>query len=135
MSQALAMINSTPASTGYPADDLAACIEACLDCGQSCTACADACLGESHVDRLVECITLNLNCADACAATAAVLSRQTAYRGSVTEAQLQACRVACAACAEMCERHAGMHEHCRICAEACRRCEQACAALLGAGAR
>ncbi|MBA2317941.1 MAG: four-helix bundle copper-binding protein, partial [Euzebyales bacterium] len=64
------------------------------------------------------------------AATGRVLSRQTEYDANVTRAVLEACRTACAACADECERHS--HEHCRVCAEACRRCEQECARLLDA---
>lgn len=132
MSNALAMLNTTPTPTGFAADDLAECIAACQDCAQTCTACADACLAEHHVDTLVACITADLNCADVCAATASVLSRQTAYLAGVSLAQLKSCQVACRACADECERHAGLHDHCRICAEACRRCERACTALLAA---
>jgi hypothetical protein len=132
MSHALAMMNSTAAPTGFAPDDLAACIADCLDCAQTCTACADACLGEEHVDLMIACITTDLNCAAVCTATAAVLSRQTAYQAAVSLAQLEACRVACGACAEECERHGGMHDHCRICAEVCRRCEHACSRLLAA---
>lgn len=134
MSHALAMLNATPGTTDFAPDDLAACIAACHDCAQACVACADACLAESHVDMLLECITLDANCADICAATANVLSRRTAYRGSVTMAQLEACRVVCATCAEVCERHSSKHEHCRICADSCRRCEQLCLALISSAA-
>lgn len=133
MSDALAMLNSSRGRIGYAPDDLAAAIALTQDCAQTCTACADACLSEPMVDQLLECITLDLDCADICTATARVLSRQTRYRGPVTEAQLEACRAACAACAATCERHAGMHDHCRICAETCRQCEQACATLLSEG--
>jgi hypothetical protein len=37
---------------------LVAGIEALYDCAQSCTACADACLGEAQVQRLRHCIRL-----------------------------------------------------------------------------
>ncbi|QGQ20854.1 four-helix bundle copper-binding protein [Cellulomonas sp. JZ18] len=105
-------------------------MEACLECAQTCTACADACLGEEHVADLRACIRLDADCADVCAATAAVLSRQTDPDLKLVAALLEACATACGQCAEECEQHAGMHEHCRVCAQACRRCEAACRALL-----
>ncbi|MDR7330627.1 four-helix bundle copper-binding protein [Corynebacterium guangdongense] len=114
------------------ATKLAATIDAALACAQTCTACADACLAEDMVAELRDCIRTDLDCADICATTAALLSRRTGSNRTVLKAQLEACRTACATCAEECENHAAMHEHCRICAEACRRCEQACADLLAA---
>ncbi|MEW1976515.1 four-helix bundle copper-binding protein [Microbacterium profundi] len=117
---------------GIDQQKLTTCIEACLECAQACTACADACLSEDMVTELTKCIRTNMDCADLCETTARVLSRHTGYDANLTRATLDACRMACASCADECERHAGMHEHCRVCAEACRRCEEACAALLGA---
>jgi hypothetical protein len=113
---------------------LARCIDACADCGQACTLCADDCLSEQgRVEEMVKCIRTNLDCADVCAATGRVLSRQTEYDANVTRAVLQACIAACRSCGDECARH-GEHgmEHCRICAEQCRRCEQACEELLAA---
>jgi hypothetical protein len=129
-----AMLNTHPQSDGIPSKDkLAECISACFECAQACTGCADACLGEDTVAHLVACIRTDLDCAELCAATGTILSRQTGGQSSITLAAVEACRTACAACAEECEKHAGMHEHCRICAEACRRCEAACNVLLAAG--
>jgi hypothetical protein len=107
-------------------------IEACLDCAQTCTACADACLSEETVADLRRCIRSDLDCADVCAATGRVLSRHTGYDANLTRAVLEACATACRSCGDECEQHAGMHEHCRVCAESCRRCEQACRDLLAA---
>lgn len=126
-----AMITAHPnPAGGLDLGKLAEAIDAALACAQTCTACADACLAEEMVAELRDCIRTDLDCADICATTAAVLSRRTGSNLAVVKAQLEACRIACAACAEDCESHAAMHEHCRICAEACRRCEQACADLL-----
>jgi hypothetical protein len=111
---------------------LAATIEALIDCGQACTACADADLSERHGTELVTCIRLNLDCADVCAATARVMSRRPAYDGNAARRLVKACAAMCRACGDECERHAGMHEHCRVCADACRRGEQACSELLDA---
>ena len=130
MSYTRQMLDTTPSSSEFDAAQLAECITACVDCAQACTACADACLGEEMVAEMRKCIRLDLDCADVCAATGRVLSRQTAYDATLTEALLRACAAACMTCGEECESHAGMHEHCRVCAEACRRCGEACNALL-----
>lgn len=97
-----------------------------LECAQSCTACADACLAEDGVAELRRCITLDLDCADVCTTTARVLTRLTDAEQSLRRSVLQACVEACRLCGDECERHAEHHEHCRVCAESCRRCEQAC---------
>src|SRR5215204_4102481 len=111
MPHVTAMLDAYPKDLGnVDRQKLADCIHACFACGETCTACADACLSEDMV---------------------AELTRHTGYDANITRALLEACRVACASCATECEAHADMHEHCRICAEACRRCEQACADLLG----
>jgi hypothetical protein len=126
------MLDAYPKDLGnIDRQKLADCIHACFACGETCTACADACLSEDMVAELTKCIRTNLDCADICTTTGTVLSRHTGYDANITTALLEACRVACASCATECEAHADMHEHCGICAEACRRCEQACADLLG----
>jgi hypothetical protein len=111
---------------------LARCIDACMDCGQACTACADDCLSEESVADLVKCIRTNLDCADVCEAAGRVLSRQTEYDANMTRTVLEACVQHCRTCGDECERHAGHHEHCRVCMEACRACESACRELLAA---
>ena len=111
---------------------LARCIDECLACLQSCTACADASVAEDDVDDLRRSIRLCLDCADVCDATARILTRQTEYVAAVTRTQVTTCRDICDVCAEECERHAQHHEHCRICAEECRRCEEVCSAVLDA---
>lgn len=126
-----AMLETHPIGSGsVDQEKLAACIAACFECAQVCTACADACLSEEMVADLTACIRKNLDCADICAATGNVLSRQTGSNTEVLRAQLQSCMVACRACGDECAQHADMHELCKVCAEACHRCEQACAELL-----
>jgi hypothetical protein len=132
MGDARQMLDTYPRDFNVDAGLLAAAIDALTDCAQACTACADACLGEEHVNDLVKCVRLNLDCADVCAATARVVSRQTGYDANITRPLLEACAAACRACGDECASHAEMHEHCRICAEACRRCEEACRQLLTA---
>ena len=53
---------------------LEACIAACFECAQVCTACADACLAEDVVADLTKCIRTNLDCADVCETTGRVVS-------------------------------------------------------------
>ena len=132
MPYAKQMLETHPWQGHVDRDVLAECIEACFECAHSCGACADACLSEDSVAALRRCIRLNLDCADICDATGRVLTRQTEYDAPTSKAQLEACRQACATCAEECERHADHHDHCRVCAEACRRCEQTCDRLLAA---
>jgi hypothetical protein len=129
------MLDSYPGRLNADVGLLAATIEALNDCGQACTADADADLREQNLPDLIKCIRLCLDCADVCAATVNVTSRQTEYDPAVTKPLLEACADTCKSCGDECARHAGMHEHCRICLEACRRCEQACRDLLAALSR
>ena len=100
------------------------CAEECLDCGASCTACADASLSERDLAELTGVIRLALDCADVCEAT-----RQSRPDIRLVRSTIEACAAACAACAEECDRHAAHHEPCRICADVCRRCKAACDAV------
>jgi hypothetical protein len=124
------IIKLHPRPTGVDRDVLLRCIEECLDCGASCTACADASVSESDVQEMIRVIRLCADCADACDATGRIVARQTAPNLGLTVTMIEACAAACLACADECERHAAHHEHCRVCAEVCRRCKQACDDLL-----
>ncbi|GAA4429125.1 four-helix bundle copper-binding protein [Georgenia halophila] len=125
-----AMMETYPATINLDRDLLAGTIDVLVECAQTCTACADACLSEEMVAELRKCIRSNLDCADICATTSRVLSRHTGYDANITRAQLEACIQACRSCGDECARHAEMHEHCRICAEQCRACQEACTELL-----
>ncbi len=124
------MLDAYPSTMNVDKTLLAAAIEEALNCFQTCTACADACLSEDMVADMAKCIRADLDCAAICATTVQVLSRHTGYDANITRAQLAACIAACKACGDECERHADMHDHCKVCAEACRACEQACQVLL-----
>ena len=124
------MIGCHPDVQGNTADALIACVEHCASCAQICTSCADACVAEPQTDMLKQCIRLNLDCADLCFATAAMGVRRTGQNIDVLRAVIEACEIACRACAEECSRHASMHEHCRICAESSQSCADACSAAL-----
>jgi hypothetical protein len=120
------------ASPGAPfADDrlLAECIVACLESAQSCVSCADACLGEEHVDPLRRCVRFALDCADVCEAAARMLSRPHEPDLEVLGRLLHVVVLACRACADECGRHASRLEHCRVCQEICRRCGEAASRL------
>lgn len=109
---------------------LVAAIDACFDCEQTCSSCADACLHEEMVADLRRCIHTNLDCADVCGALGRALSRSSKPDARLMSTLIQACVAACLACADECRKHAKMHEHCRVCAEVCEACERACQALL-----
>jgi hypothetical protein len=128
MTHAREMLEAYPGRVALDAATLVECIEACFDCEQSCSACADADLGEEEVSQMRRCITMCLNCSDVCATTGRILSRQTEFESAMARASLQACVEACWLCAEECEYHAREMnmEHCRVCAQSCRRCERAC---------
>lgn len=120
------MMSTHPCVTDTARSALAACIEACLDCAQTCGACADACLGEANVAELTQCIRLNQDCSDLCAATAMVASRQTGSNPGVVRRLLETCAEACRHCGDECASHAGHMAHCAVCAAACRACEATC---------
>lgn len=132
MTQATAMLDTYPTDVGVDKRLLARGIETAVECAQTCTACADACLSEPDVADLVRCIRENLDCADICDTTGRVLSRHTGDNLAMTRSILEACVSACRSCGEECERHAAQHEHCRVCAQECRRCEEICHELLTA---
>lgn len=105
-----------------------------MECAQTCTVCADACLGEKNVQHLVNCIRLNLDCAEVCRVTGTLMTRPSHRDAPALRAQLEACLAICRACADECGRHGdemGM-EHCRVCAEACRECAERCEEMMGA---
>jgi hypothetical protein len=124
------MLDASPAALALDAADVAAAIDACLTCAQTCTACADSDLAEEHVDAMRTCIALDQTCADVCATVARVLSRPAHWDHLIVHPLLGACVRACTTCAEECARHADHHRHCAICAKACRACVAACSALL-----
>ena len=133
MSRLERMMDTHPNPAGSNGDEALRCIEACAECALVCTTCADACLGEDDVQKMVGCIRLNLDCAAVCAATATLLTRPSHRDAPTLRAQLEACIAICKACGDECEKHGEMGmEHCAVCAESCRECVEACEAMLGA---
>jgi hypothetical protein len=127
------MLDTYPRDYNVEEQLLVSCIEACYDCSQACTQCADDSLSEQDVQGFVKCIRLCLDCSDVCATTGNVVSRQTEYDANVTRAVLQACIATCRSSGDECQHHADHGvKHCQVCADQCRRCEQACKDLLAA---
>src|SRR5437764_15213039 len=100
------MLEAHPRAITLDRDLLLRCIEACADCAAACTSCADADLGEPDVQQLVRCVRLCLDCADVCGATGRILIRQTEPDLGVLHAAIEACAVACRACADDAPRSA-----------------------------
>ena len=72
----LANVGDLPQDLGaIDKEKLTACIQACFECAQTCTACADAPLGEDTVAEFTKCIRSNEDGADTCIATGKALSR------------------------------------------------------------
>jgi hypothetical protein len=132
MTRAQRMIETNPSGTPVDAGVLSEAIDSCFECAQTCTACADACLGEDDPKSLTRCIRLDLDCADICDATGRILSRQSGFEPQLARSAVEACARAAKLCGDECEKHAGHHGHCRVCLEACRRCEEACNSVLSA---
>lgn len=76
---------------------LAECIQACFQCDQTCSACADAYLSEEMAAELTKCIRTSLDCLDICVATGKILSRDAGQNADITRAVLRACRTMCKA--------------------------------------
>ncbi|NJW53241.1 four-helix bundle copper-binding protein [Salinimicrobium oceani] len=90
------------------------------NCINHCNHCADACLDEENVQKMVKCIRIDRACASVCATAADLLV--TKY-GNI-QGLMQYCVQICEECAEECEKHE--HQHCKDCAKACRECAEAC---------
>ena len=117
------MIQAHPSRTKMQVvDGLGTTLVALLDCAQTCTSCADACIAAEKTRMLMRCIRLTMDCAAICTATTAVLTRAYEPDWRVLHAQLQACMLSCATAAEECERHSREYSHSRICGDACRVC-------------
>jgi hypothetical protein len=120
------MFAAHPLARNTVNDPLAACIEACLDCTQTCASCADASLAERSVEAMRQTIRLCLDCSDLCATVGAMASRRTGSNEVVLRQVIETCASVCRLCAEECDRHAAHMRHCALCAEVCRACEAAC---------
>lgn len=111
-------------------EDIAATVDALLQCQGAVTACAEAMLDEAHTENLMPAVRRDMDCADVVEATRRVLTRGNEADTSLLRAQLEACALACEHSNALCAQHAGHHDHCRICSEATRECAQMCRRLL-----
>ncbi len=96
------------------------------DCAAACFHCADACLDEDDVKKMVPCIRLDKVCAATCIATAqslAVNISKEHVRGLV-----EYCKEICRKCGDECSQHD--NQHCQDCAKACKECVEACETFL-----
>jgi hypothetical protein len=124
------MLDASPTAVPADVEKVAAAIDACLRCVQSCTSCSDFDLAEDDVAEMITCSALCLACAELCAVTARVLSRTAHWDTFVVHRLLQACVRSCTSSADECHRHAPHHRHCAICEKVCRACIDACNTLL-----
>ena len=62
MTHAKEILETHPKGSVIQADVWVACIDACFDCAQSCTACGDADLAEDDVVTMIRCIRLCSDC-------------------------------------------------------------------------
>lgn len=92
------------------------------NCINHCNHCADACLDEDDVKKMVPCIKLDRVCASVCATVADVLA--TNYKD--IQGLMNYCVEICEKCAAECGKHEA--DHCKACADACRQCAEACKA-------
>lgn len=118
-----------PASSAGP--EALGCIYETAQCTYVCTTCADACLEEEDRGDLSQCIRLNLDCAEICAIVGRFLARPGHQDRETLARILEACAIACHACAAECRRHEDM-EHCRVCADQCERSAEACERMVPA---
>ncbi|WP_225335321.1 four-helix bundle copper-binding protein [Halomicrobium urmianum] len=100
-------------------DEMAECIDDCLEAAQACEWCADECaqLGDEDMAR---CIQLCRDVADLAVLHAQFMARDSGYRKQIA----RVCAGVCEECAEECERHD--HEHCQVCADVVSDCAETC---------
>lgn len=80
-------------------------IDRIYECGKTCTACADACLGEDDPKAQAACITSCQNCGEVCITTARALSRVTGFNRDTIRHLVEACEQICRICADECAGH------------------------------
>ena len=132
MTETRDMSEASPAAVPAGVGEVAAAIDACLECVRSCTSCSDADLAEDNVADLATCSALCLACADVCDVTARFCRDLPIGIVFVVHRLLQACVRSCTSSADECHRHAPHHRHCAICEQVCRACIEACSTLLDA---
>ena len=99
-------------------------ISALGNCINHCNYCADACLDEDEVKKMVDCIRTDKVCAEVCSTLNQVLA--TSYKD--VKGLVEYCKKVCQDCADECGKHEA--QHCKDCAKACKECVSACEAYL-----
>lgn len=97
------------------------------ECAAACEMCADACLDEQDIKKMVKCIRLDRDCARICQTTASFIASHSEHARHI----IKECEELCSKCGEECAKHE--MDHCQQCAEACRRCAEACRNFSGVG--
>ncbi len=96
------------------------------ECASFCNYCADACLSEDNLHKMVTCIRYDRICAESCASFAKILSIDISTKELIPLAEF--CLKFCKKCAEECENHD--NQHCQNCAQACEKCADACSKFI-----
>src|SRR5947209_9090288 len=96
------MLDASPTGVPLGVAEVATAIDACLNCLQTCTSCADSDLVEPDVAEMRACIALCVSCADVCDLVARTLSRPAQSDHLVVHRLLQACVRECTLCADEC---------------------------------
>lgn len=105
-------------------DEMATCMDNCLEAAQACEWCADACADEGQ--EMARCIRLCRDVADLTALHARFMARDSGYHAELANI----CADACEECAEECAQHD--HEHCQVCAEVLSDCAETCREMAAA---
>lgn len=100
-------------------------LAAMANCIAACEYCADACLGEDDVKKMVNCIRTDRDCADVCRTAYALVARNSQDAKKIVALCAELCR--------KCEKECRQHEakHCQQCADACQACAEACDKFAG----
>lgn len=126
MGNTLEMINRHPLT--IPQSEkmaLTEAIESCLNCGQVCAACSDACQGEKGVNKFRSIIRSASDSSDICFATAKILIRLNDKNRKSLQVLLNACTEQINETMQLCTQYSTQYEHCRVCSDACKKCETA----------
>jgi hypothetical protein len=128
MAETLEMLRTLAPEPTVDLSDLAAALEAVMECEQASTSCAMAMIGKGEDTAVAT--RRALDCADVCQATLRVLSRASSTDARLMRGLVQACIIACEGSHLECGRHAEHHEHCRLHSEAAERAATALQDLL-----